>query len=115
MKEHSPSLRHQVPLYIACYLLWFGFTAVTIWTVFQWRSVLLGLLTVVGPWVIGAIDKFGFIVFMLAAVAWIIYLETYLREGVDKGTFRQRALRAATIQAIALGAAYGLLLLDSLI
>lgn len=108
LNDRSPGLRQLLPLYFACYVLWLAFSALTIWTMLQLRNALLALLTVVGPWVMGAIDKFGLFLFGIIALGWIMYMESYLRQGVDDGVFWSRAMRVAVIQLAVLGVAYGL-------
>jgi hypothetical protein len=105
----------QVPLYLACYLLWFGFGAVTVWTILQLRSALLGLLPIIGPWYMGAVDKFGILLFAVIALVWIMFLEAYLRSGIEANKFWSRVLRIALIQIAVLGTAYGLLVLPALV
>lgn len=112
MEERSPSLGRLVPLYIACYVLWFGFVAVSMWTVLQWHNALYVFLPIVGPWVFMAIDKFGVLLFGLVAVAWLIYVENYLRVGIGDGVFWRRVGRIALIHTVVLGGAYALMLLD---
>ncbi len=98
---------HQVPIYVACYLLWFGFSAATVWTILQFRNALLGLLPVVGPWMMGAVDKFGLLLIALVAVVWIFFVEAYLRGGIEANTFWSRVRRVALLQLVVLGVAYG--------
>ena len=97
-----------VSVYLACYLLWFAFFAVTVWTILQFRNALLGLLPIVGPWVMGAVDKFGIVLLGLLALGWIIYIETYLRSGIEANAFWLRVRRIALIQLVVLGVAYAL-------
>lgn len=113
--EYSPNQKRLIPLYIVCYVLWFGFVALSMWTVLQWHNALYVFLPIVGPWVFIAIDKFGVLLFGLVAVAWLIYVENYLRVGVGKGLFWRRVGRIALVHLIVLGAAYALMLLDIVI
>jgi hypothetical protein len=105
----------QVSLYIACYLLWFGFSACTIWTILQFRNAMLRLLPVVGPWNMGAVDKFGLLLIALIALVWIFFVEAYLRGGVEANTFWPRVLRVTLIQLLVLGVAYGFQLLPNIL
>ncbi|HXF64395.1 MAG TPA: hypothetical protein VNK95_22385 [Caldilineaceae bacterium] len=107
MKE-SRGLRQSAPLYLACYLFWFAFSAVTVWTLLQFRNAWLGLLPVIGPWRMSAVDKFGLLILGLFAVGWIMFLEDYLRKGVESSRFWRRVRRLALIHLMALGSAYGL-------
>lgn len=118
MKEYNgeaQNLRRLIPLYAACYLLWFGFAALSFWTILIARDATLGLLTVVGPWVMGAVDKFSLFLFGLTALGWILYSEDYLRSGIEKGTFWRRVGRVAVIQFAVLGLFYVLKFLAVLV
>lgn len=107
MKE-SPGLRQSAPLYLACYLFWFALSAATVWTLLQFRNALLGLLPVIGPWRMAAVDKFGVLILGLVAMGWIIFLEDYLRKSVQSDRFWRRVWRIALIHLVVLGVAYGL-------
>jgi hypothetical protein len=106
MNEQAQSPWQKAPLYIICYLLWFGFLALSLWTILQIRNAVLGLITVIGPWIMGAVDKFGFLLFGLIALVWIMYIENYMRTGIEEGVFWRRVLRIFVIQAVVLGLAY---------
>lgn len=93
--------------YIACYVIWLAYGALSLWTVLQVRNALLGLLPVIGPWVMGAVDKFGILILGLIALIWVLYLEHYLRTGVDVGRFWRRVLIAGAGQVIVLAVAMG--------
>jgi hypothetical protein len=97
-----------LPIYLACYLLWFAFFALTVWTILQFRNALLGLLPLVGPWVMGAVDKFGIVLLGMMALGWSFYIEHYLRSGIEANAFWLRVRRIALIQIVVLGIAYGL-------
>ena len=114
LNDRARGLR-QWPLYLLCYLLWLGVGVVSVWTALQFREALLLLLPIVGPWVMGAVDKFGLLILGLAAIVWIFFVEDHLRSGVQSGKFPRRVLRVALIQAIALGIAYALQLVMLLI
>lgn len=104
----SRGLQRLLPLYVVCYTLWLGFCALSMWTVLRFRDVLLLLLPVVGPWAMGAVDKFGLLIFGLIALIWIFYIEDYLRSGVEIGKLWQRLGRVTVVHALALALAYAL-------
>lgn len=106
--DHRRDLRRQAPVYVVCYLLWFGFCVLTVWTMLQLRNAVLGLMPVIGPWAMMGVDKFAFVLFGLVGLVWMLYLEHYLSFGVESGVFWQRAGRVAVGHAVALGLAYGL-------
>lgn len=93
-------------LYIICYVLWLAFSALTVWTMLLVRDGLLGLLPVIGPWMMGAVDKFGILMMALVALVWILFLEDYLRSGVRENQFWLRVRRIALIQIIVVAVAF---------
>lgn len=111
LNERPHGLRQLAPLYLACYVLWFGFSALTILTILQLRNAVLSLLPVIGPWVMMGVDKFSFLILGLLALIWVLFTEHYLRTGVETGTLWRRALVIAGVQAAVLGFAYLLQLL----
>ncbi|MBX3001321.1 MAG: hypothetical protein KF893_22560 [Caldilineaceae bacterium] len=111
--ERSQQRWRTVLLYLACYVLWFTYSALSLWTILQYRDAILGLLPIIGPWVMGAVDKFGFLFLGLLALIWVLYLEHYLRTGVEEHKLWSRALRVAIIQLVVLGIAEGLKLLTA--
>src|SRR5690554_5232738 len=80
LNDRARGLR-QWPLYLLCYLLWLGFGVVSVWTALQFREALLLLLPIIGPWVMGAVDKFGLLILGLVAIVWVFFIEDYLRSG----------------------------------
>jgi hypothetical protein len=113
--ERTPHPWQTVLNYVACYLIWFVYGALSLWTILQYRNALLGLLPIIGPWVMGAVDKFGILILGLLALIWVLYLENYLRTGVEIGRFWRRALIAGAVQGIVLAIAMGLQLVGLLL
>jgi hypothetical protein len=101
--------------YVACYVIWIAYGALSFWTILEYRDAVLSLLPVIGPWVMGAVDKFGLLFFGLAALIWVLYLEHYLRTGVELNRFWRRVLIAGAGQGIVLGVAVGLQVLADLL
>jgi len=101
--------------YVACYVLWLAYSALSFWTILEYRDAVLILLPVIGPWVMGAVDKFGLLLFGLVALIWVLYLEHYLRTGVEVERFWRRALIVGAGQGIVLGVAVGLQALAGLL
>jgi hypothetical protein len=111
-EPHASHHRWRVGLlYLTCYILWFGYGALSLWTILQYRDALLGLLPIIGPWIMGAVDKFGLLFLGLLALIWVLYMEHYLRTGVEEDKFWPRVLRVTVIQFVVLGIAEGLKLL----
>lgn len=106
--EHGHGQGRQVLHYVLCYVLWFGFAALSFWTILEYRNAVLALLPIIGPWAMGAVDKFGLLLFGLIALVWVLYLENYLRQGVELGNFWKRVARVALVQLVVLLVAYAL-------
>ena len=113
--EHTPATWRTVLNYVSCYVIWIAYGALSLWTILQYRDAVLTLLPVIGPWVMGAVDKFGLILFGLIALIWMLYLEHYLRTGVEARRFWRRALIAGIGQGIVLGVAIVLQILTGLL
>lgn len=95
-------------LYLLCYVLWALYGVLSLWTILEYRDAVLGLLPIIGPWVMGAVDKFGILLFGLLALIWILYIENYLRTGIEEGKFWPRVLRVTIAQIAVLAIAQGL-------
>jgi hypothetical protein len=106
VNERPHGLRQLAPRYAACYVLWFGFCALTVLTLLQLRNAVLSLLPVIGPWVMMGVDKFSFLILGLVALIWMLFIEHYLRTGVELGVFWRRTLRIGVVHAAMLGFAY---------
>ena len=114
--EERPQRPWQTALnYVACYAIWLAYGALSFWTILEYRDALLSLLPVIGPWVMGAVDKFGLLLFGLVALIWVLYLEHYLRTGVEVNRFWRRVLIVGAAQGIVLGVAVGLQALAELL
>ncbi len=92
--------------YLACYAIWLGLSALGVWTLLSVRDALLSMLPIFGPWVMGAVDKYAFVLFGLIFLIWALYTEDALRRSVVKGELRKRALRLAGMQLSALVVVY---------
>ncbi len=106
----SRTFRQLLPLYLACYALWLGFSALGVWLIFQVQPVLFGLAVRLrlNPWQVRAIDQFSVVTFGLLWLVGIYLLEHYLRQGVVKNRLWGRAARVFVFLAVALGLCYGL-------
>jgi hypothetical protein len=113
--DSSGKTRQLLPLYLAAYTLWIGFSALGVWLIFALRSVLVGLAFVfrLDPWQVRAVDNFGFVTLGLIWLIGILVLEYYLRRGVVKNRLWRRAVRVFVALAVLLGLAYGIQLLVS--
>ena len=111
--DSSQNSRRTLPLYLAAYALWIGFSALGVWLIFAVRSVLVGLAFVfrLNPWQVLAVDNFGVVTLGLVWLVGILVLEHYLRQGVAKNRLWGRAMRVFVALAVLLGLAYGIQLL----
>jgi hypothetical protein len=104
------NFRQLVPLYLACYALWLGLSALGLWLLFELRSTLfvLAIWLRANPWAVRAIDQFGIVMLGLLWLMGIILLEHYLRRGLEKQQLLRRAVRVGLFVAVALGLSYAL-------
>ena len=106
----SQNTRQLLPLYLACYALWIGLSALGVWLIFAVRPVLFGLAVQLhlNPWQVRAVDEFGVVTLGLIWLVGILLLEHSLRQGVVKHRLWRRAARVFVAEAAALGLCYGL-------
>jgi hypothetical protein len=106
--DSSRSSRQLVLLYLACYGLWIGLSALGVWLIFQVRSSLfiLAVLLRFNPWVVRAIDQFGIVTLGLLWLVGMLMLESYLRQGVVKHRLWKRAARVFVFEIAVLGLCY---------
>ncbi len=110
MYNDSPrKLRKLLPLYLACYALWLGLSALGLWLLFQAREAMFVVAVRLrfNPWVLRAIDQFGTVTLGLIFLVGLLALEHYLRQGVVKNRLWARATRVFLFVAAALGLCYG--------
>ena len=108
--DSSRTLRQLLPLYLACYALWIGLSALGVWLIFALRAVLVDLafLFRLDPWQVRAVDNFGVVTLGLIWLIGILLLEYYLRRGAANNRLWGRAARVFVCEAVALGLCYGL-------
>ena len=107
-RDSSRKLRQWLPLYLACYALWLGLSALGVALIFQARSasVTLALWFRVNPWQVRAIDQFTVVTMGLIWLVGVFLLEHYLRQGVEKGGLWRRAVRVFLFEVAVLGFLY---------
>ncbi len=110
MERKSRNLWQTLPLYVACYAIWLALAALGIWLLFEWQTTLFRLAVWLraNPWVARAIERFGVVTLGLAWLVGILWLEDYLRSGVEKDVLWKRAARATLIAALLVGLCYGI-------
>ncbi len=106
----AQNTRQLLPLYVACYALWLGLSALGVWLIFALRSVLVGLAFSLrfDPWQLRAIDNFGVVTLGLIWLVGILLLEHRLRQAVLKNRLWKRAAGVFVFEAAALGLCYAL-------
>jgi hypothetical protein len=111
--DASRKFRQLLPLYLACYALWLGFSALGVWLIFAARATLFDLAVRLrfNPWQVRAIDDFGLVTLGLVWLVGILLLEYHLRQGVVQHRLWVRAIRVLIFEAAALGLCYGLQML----
>src|SRR4029079_16462536 len=97
-------------LYLACYALWLGPSALGVWLILAARSALIRLAFALRfhPWILRAVDDFGFVTLGLLWLVGVLLLEHSLREGVTRKRLWKRAAYALVFEAAALALCYGL-------
>ena len=110
MQGNSRRFWHLLPLYLACYVAWGLLSALGLWLVLLWRINLIDLVVLLrlGPWILGALDKFGVFLLGLIWLACVIVLEGYLRGGVEKGLLWHRSGRVFLVEVVLVGISLGL-------
>lgn len=108
MQRDTTHQRNPIPLYIACYAIWIVQSALGLWLTLQLRVNLIDLVMFLelGPWILGAVDKFGTVALGLIWLVAVVALEIYLRGGVERGLLRPRATRITVIIVALLGSSY---------
>jgi hypothetical protein len=113
--DSSGKARQLLPLYLAAYALWIGFSALGVWLIFALRSAFVDLAFWLrfDPWQVRAVDNFGVVTLGLIWLIGILLLEHHLRQGVVKQRLWARAVRVFVVLAALLGLAYGMQILLS--
>lgn len=95
MDRGSTNTWEQAFRYVYCYLLWLAASAFSGWLVLELRINMIDLAAFFGldPWAFPAVHNFGFVILALIWLSFVIFVEDYLRRGVDRGDLFRRALR----------------------
>jgi hypothetical protein len=99
--------------YLACYGSWIGLSAVGLWMVFLVRAALVDLSMAfrANPWTLRAIDRFGLYLLGMAWLVGIIFLEAYLRQGMESAQLRNRIRRILLAEIVVVISSYALQLI----
>ncbi|MGN6359852.1 MAG: hypothetical protein ACTHNK_05640 [Thermomicrobiales bacterium] len=107
---------------IGCYVAWFALSAFSLWILIELRVALLTIITYVRLQVIGVAvgesvstrgqlhvaDQWIVIVLAIGWLGFVVWLESYLRAGLQRGALAARVARIALWMVVLLGVAYGL-------
>jgi len=107
---------------IGCYVAWFLLSAFSLWILIELRVALLTIITYVRLQFIGVAvgesvstrgqlhvaDQWIVIVLAIGWLGFVVWLESYLRAGLQRGTLGSRLARIAIWLVVLLGVAYGL-------
>ncbi len=106
----QPSLWQQILSYTTCYLTWLLFVALGFWLLLSFRINLFDFSTwlALNPWQVRTIDRFSIFVLGLFWFVGILVLENYLRVGVERHRFWQRARFVALLLGGGLLLSWGL-------
>ena len=108
--------------YLWCYVAWIALSIFCLWLLIELRVGLLSLVTYVRLRVIGVgtgetvstsgqlrvADQWIVLALALLWLGMVVWLEAYLRTGVQSGTLWSRLVRVTIWLVVLLGAAYGL-------
>ncbi len=103
-------MMHPLLQIATCYTIWACCSGIMVWLIFRLRAVIDTLYYTFGTskYLYWAIDRFGIIVFGLAALGVIVYIEDYLRNGMNRHDFANRAARVFLIEMLLAGSTYAL-------
>lgn len=101
---------HGLSLYLACYVLWAGLSGLALWAALQLLISVTDVVLMfsVNPWTIDLAEKVAVAVLGLIWLGWVIFLESYLREGIPLNRLSVRGAKVFIIEVVGLGLAYSL-------
>ncbi len=108
MLEKQTSLGQQVLWWLSYSLGWVGISGMALWLIMQMRINLIDLNNFLGwgPWILGAVDKFGLILLGLGWLIGVLALEMYLRAASTVARLGQRLLRMFLAVGVSLAISY---------
>jgi len=94
--------------YFYCYLLWGGLSALGLWLLMQLRINLIDIYAhfEFDRWAFAAVHNFGIVILALLWLSYVIIIEEYLRQGVQRGQVLLRAMRVFWVVGGLLGISY---------
>jgi len=100
----------RLSLYLACYGMWAVLSALGLWTFLRLSQnvVDVSLMFSANPWVVDLSYKVGLILLILLWIGLVVFLESYLRDGIRLNRLWARATQVFLMLALLLGISYGL-------
>lgn len=101
MKQEDHSLARLTIHYLLGYAIWAALFIAGMWYVVQITALFsqIGLALSFNRWLLGAISKYGILLLGLVWLIYALYLEHYLRTGVQQQCLWPRAARAIVFSA----------------
>jgi hypothetical protein len=92
------------------YSLWLASAALSLWLVLQVRILFLIELPLrsqnIDPWALGAVDKFGFVVFGVVWLVFLIVTEEFFRRMIRRGLRLRTVVWLFAVEGGLLGGVY---------
>lgn len=85
----------RVARFALCYLAWAGFVGVGIVCANLILQILWGFLPLWGPWTMRGVNSVAPILIVMLLLAYVLFMEYYLRRGVVTNRLRPRLVRSA--------------------
>ncbi len=108
MAEKQTSLGEQLLWWIGYSLGWVLISGMALWLIMQVRINLIDLNNFLGwgPWILGAVDKFGLVLLGLGWLIGVLGLEMYLRAASTLPMLGRRLLRMFLVAGASLALSY---------
>lgn len=102
--------------YAAYLLFWILFTAIGLWLMFEYRSLIVDLMILakLNPWAVRGYDRLGIYLLGLIWFVAILFIEHYLRSSIGKNRLWRSIGRAAIVHGILVAVALGVRFLINL-
>lgn len=93
----------------AYFLGWVAFTLIGLWLMFEVRETIVQLMirARLNPWAVRGFDRLGIYMLGLAWFVGLMWIEHYLRTGIDKRVLWRRMGRVAGVEAVLAVLAFG--------
>ena len=108
MPEKQSTLGEQLLWWLGYLLGWVVISGMALWLILQMRINLIDLNNFLGwgPWILGAVDKFGLVLLGLGWLIGVLILEMYLRGASTLARLTQRLVRTFLLVGASLAVSY---------